>query len=495
MTSRTGFVGGCVAAMLLSGAAVRADVKPASTSDSTDAKLAAMEKQMLQMQSQLTQTQKQLKQTQSQLQQTQQQLQKSQAPVMTPQEQAAMVKQILDDADKHTAMLTEMGVDAGYDPETGYFIQSDDGNTVVHPGLLFDAQDYGHPATGGTPGSAGNIQFSAWGSLFSKDLTYRFVVNNGDVSRFPGVEELWVQYDWWHNAFLGHDIEVRVGQYKNPAFKESSLIGDPYLLLMSNSLASDLIGGGAQGPEVRGGELLLFNPDSPWEAEFSADGGPAEGLGTTDPEGDYVGNTAANVSARFDYKFFGDWADTTDLTGHQWGQKDLLDVGGGADYRDAHNALIYLATADVQYQSAQNWTIFGAVYGQHMEFQDKSFGVDALDDAILDDPGFGPGARNDWGVDAEAGYNITKPIQIFGRYSLTRTDVHLPVAGESIFHELSLGVNYFFGPDGSWANHAKFTIEFDYLPNGTPANADSGYLASPNGKPQRQVRGQVQFFF
>ena len=479
MSSRAGLIGGCVAAVLITGTVARADVT-GKAKDSTDAKLAAMEKQMLQMQSQLTQTQQQLKQTQSQLSQTQQQLQKAETPAMTPKEQAEMVQQILQDADRHSAMLTDLGANAGYDPNTGFFVQSDDGNSVVHPGVLFVGQDYGHPATGGTPGSTGNIQFSAWGSLLSKDLTYRFVVNNGGVTRFPGVEEAWVQDDWWHSAFFGHDLEVRVGRYKNPAFKESSIIGDPYYLLMSNSLASDLIGGGAQGPEVQGGELLLVDPTSPWQAEFSADGGPVIGATTIDPEGDFLSNTSANVGARFDYKFFGDWDDTTDLTGRQWDHGDLLDVGGGADYRDTQDALVYLATADVQYQSAQHWSVLGALYGQHIEFRNHVFG---------------PGARNDWGLDAEAGYSVTKPIQIFGRYSLTRSDANLPVAGESIFHELSIGLNYYLGPDGSWANHAKFTVEFDYLPNGTPADPDAGYLASPNGRPERQVRGQMQFFF
>ncbi len=53
----------------------------------------------------------------------------------------AVLRQISNDADQHSQLMSAGvastgNVSAGYDPDTGFFLQSDDGNFSIHPGLL-----------------------------------------------------------------------------------------------------------------------------------------------------------------------------------------------------------------------------------------------------------------------------------------------------------------------------------------------------------------------
>ena len=65
--------------------------------------------------------------------------------------------------------------------------------------------------------------------------------------------------------------------------------------------------------------------------------------------------------------------------------------------------------------------------------------------------------------------------------------------GEDTFHEIGVGLSWFLGEDGSAGNHAKFSIDLNYLPNGTPAATGLDYLASP-GENQIVLRTQFQLW-
>lgn len=47
------------------------------------------------------------------------------------------------------------------------------------------------------------------------------------------------------------------------------------------------------------------------------------------------------------------------------------------------------------------------------------------------------------------------------------------VGGDNAYHEVTTGVNYFFGPQGAFGHNAKITADVVYLPNGFPVN-DTG---------------------
>src|SRR5207247_1026853 len=119
-------------------------------------------------------------------------------------------------------------------------------------------------------------------------------------------------------------------------------------------------------------------------------------------------------------------------------------------------------SADAQYLMAHRLSLFGAVYGHSYDFRNQP----------------GPTARNDYGAMVEGGYSINDAWQLVARYSVSRLDSDFAVNGEDTFHELGVGVNWFFLNGGASGNHAKFSFDLNYLPNGTPAASGLDYLGS-----------------
>jgi hypothetical protein len=66
--------------------------------------------------------------------------------------------------------------------------------------------------------------------------------------------------------------------------------------------------------------------------------------------------------------------------------------------------------------------------------------------------------------------------------------------GQSVFNEIVVGGNYFFGPDGDWANHLKLSIEIAILPEGAPGDPALLYPALPKNT-AAVIRGGLQLWF
>jgi hypothetical protein len=81
---------------------------------------------------------------------------------------------------------------------------------------------------------------------------------------------------------------------------------------------------------------------------------------------------------------------------------------------------------------------------------------------------------------------------LIARYSVSKLDDDFEIAGTSTFQEYSVGLNW-FGPNGTWGNHAKFTVDLNYLPDGSPSEPGLDYLASP-GNAQIVLRTQFQLW-
>ena len=106
----------------------------------------------------------------------------------------------------------------------------------------------------------------------------------------------------------------------------------------------------------------------------------------------------------------------------------------------------------------QTFTVFGAVYGDYYGFNHKAtFGVDD---------------RADFGAAIQVGVFISRAFELAVRYSIVAPDDHFKAltGNKSVFNEITVGGNYFFGPDGDWANHLKLSIDVDILPDGTPGD-------------------------
>jgi hypothetical protein len=435
-------------------------------------KMNAMQAQMGQMQAQLAQTQAQLKQTQTQIQQDNQ-------ATLDTQAQTKAIGQLIQDADKQSRVFSSMPGNAGFDIDHGFYIDSDDGQSHLHPGILFEplaSRTFtSSPRNDGS--TTGIVQFDIDGTVFSKDVSFNFVVNQGSI--YPLLEYAELGYVFAHDIG-GHDLGLEVGQFKEPIYKEATINGDPNQLLVLPSLASDLLGS-TSGPDVQGGTLEFVGDGAPLHASMSVDSGPTGGIGSTllTPT---TGTPTFGASLRLDYKFFGDWRDTTDLTGRNWGKNNLLDIGGGVAYDNDNIDNLIRGTIDAQYLEAQTFTIFGALYGDYDDYNHSST--------------FGADDRSDFGATIQGGVFLSRSLEFAARYSVVAADTHFKAltGGQSVFNEITLGGNYFFGPDGDWANHLKLSIDVAILPDGTPGDPALLFPALPK-KTAAILRGGLQLWF
>jgi hypothetical protein len=303
----------------------------------------------------------------------------------------------------------------------------------------------------------------------------------------------WGQYVFWHNAFLGGNLAVRAGQFKDPVFKEEAGINDTAQLMVERSMANALVGGLATSSGnalVQGVDVLLVGGKTPLHLDVGYDDGDASGNTDFTNNRDVttvttpVAPTNDGAFVRADWKVFGDWDDTTDLTGKAKGKEDLLDIGGGVTYSDQERSTSVggseslRGTVDAQYLNAKNWTIYGALYGDHYDFRNPQ------------------GGENNWGALVEGGYFLNPATELVARYSLVRLDPAFPNEGRSIFHEIGVGADYYLGQDGSLANHAKLSADVNWEPRGTPSGLSGlDYQAVPNGKSAVVIRGQFQIYY
>jgi hypothetical protein len=401
---------------------------------------------------------------------------------------------VIRDANRHSLGFPPGG-SSGHDLNKGFFIKSDDGNFTLYPDLLFQFRgvaNYREDAKHGSDGSTESgfeirrSKLGFYGTAFSPDLSYRFLWQNVASGGNVAVQYAYAQYLFAHDVLWGGDLAVRGGQFKNIVFKEE-FTPDRAQLMVERSVINGLVGGTSIGSETQGVDLILTGKDNPLHVDLLLDDGiktsntdfrDNQPVTVTNSDGTTTTSQVATnfgVAGRVDYKVFGDWGDTDDLTG-VWGRADLLDIGGGVDFSqgDHTNALHY--TADVQYQLLHRLALFAAFYGDWYDFRNQS----------------GPGSRTDYGFEVEAGYFLNRSLQPIARYSLTKLDSKFKGSSTDTVHEITGGVNWFFGPNGQFGNRAKLTFDVTYLPNGTPAFGGGDYLSTTDKHSEWVGRGQFQ---
>lgn len=412
------------------------------------------------------------------------------APAYSIRDVDAVVAAVQADASRHTLSFPPGG-SSGHDLDKGFFIKSDDGNFSIYPDLLIQFRavgSYREDAKHGESSTESGFEMRRakigfYGTAFSPDLSFRFLWQDTVTGGGLNLQYAYAQYIFAHDVLgKGSDLAVRAGQFKNIVFKEE-FTPDRAQLFSERSLANALLGGAALGSETQGVDLILTGKDNPFHADVLFDDGiKSSNTDFRDNEPVTVGTTTTNVATNFgvagrvDYKVFGKWGDADDLTG-VWGRENLLVVGGGVDYSQGDNNTTVHYTADVQYQLHRKLVLLAALYGDAIDFRNTS----------------GPSSRSDWGVQVEAGYFITPALQAIARYSLIKFDSDFKTGGEDMFHEISGGLNWFFGKDGELGNRAKLTLDVNYLPSGSPSVPGLDYLASPNKKDEVVVRTQLQF--
>jgi len=295
----------------------------------------------------------------------------------------------------------------------------------------------------------------------------------------------WAQYVFAHNVGLG-DVGVKAGQFKDYQFKEQAIAADTAQPLVERSAADSLVGGYALGgPLVQGVDLVYTGNKSPIHNDLVFMDGTNSG--NTDFTNVPTATTKVHwgASDRVDWKVCGDWADTTDLTGQSSAGHDLLDIGGGVGYTDGTVIAtggqtgmdILRFDADAQWLLAKRFTIFTAFYDDYFR-------------NIV-----GASSRNDMAALVEGGVFVAPAWQVVARYDVTEVGNRFKIATKADFSEIGAGLNYYMGPDGSWGNHAKFSLDVDYLPNGFPSTGATGlgYVASTSDN-EIVFRGMFQFW-
>ena len=387
------------------------------------------------------------------------------------QDVAKTIDAVLRDADRRSTLMqnsTSMG--AGYDD--GFFIRSGD-NWVLRPGALFQFRYNlwgGDDADGDSDIENGfevrHLQLSLEGVAFSPDLTYSIQwdtqTNGGNLN----LDHAWARW------MFSDDWGTRIGQWKVPVSHEW-LVSEGRLLAADRSLADTLLSSGivgrSQGVTVVYG---AYDNDNPLYFEAGLhDGANEEDTNFVEDDFDF------GLAARAEYKVFGNWIAYNDFSARQ-NRDGLLVIGAGGDWSQSGDGNLLSLAIDGQWESQNGLGVYGALLFQN------------------GDPGGGLDDFTNFGLVLQAGYMLNPNWEIFGRYSGTFLDEDVTVGGttEDSFHEVTFGFNYFLGDNGSAGHRAKFTVDFGFLPDGSPANLpDLGYIGA-NGETEWLVRGQFQLW-
>jgi hypothetical protein len=190
-----------------------------------------------------------------------------------------------------------------------------------------------------------------------------------------------------------------------------------------------------------------------------------------------VGNHAFDfgILARAEYKAMGKWANYSDLTAKDT-KENLLVLGAAVNWDQGGNGDLLGFAADAAFEMSNGLGLYlGGVYRN------------ASADLVGSD-------QSDWGLVAQASYLLNPAWEVFGRYSIVKYDNEI-VRGsdaEDTFHEVTVGVNYYLGNNGSAGNRAKVTVDLNWLPNGAPMpSTNLGYLGDTIEN-EWVVRGQFQ---
>jgi hypothetical protein len=383
----------------------------------------------------------------------------------------ATIASVLSDAQRRTQLMqTGTGAEAGYDD--GFYLRT--GNFELRPGVFFQFRNvinFREDTTGAKSDEIDQgfeirrMRLELNGTAFTKDIEYSFV---WDANREGGGVEL---LDAWIKHQLNPNWAVRIGQFKEPLTHEK-LVSSKRQLAADRSLMDNILGG-SLFDRVQGVTAVYGARNAPLKAEFGVtDGGP-QSMNTDFTKHGFDWG----IVGRVEYLISGDWADYRDFTAKN-SKSDTFVVGGGADWSQAGNANLFVATADAQWENRTGLGVYGAIIFAHRD-EEFTGGEDSLDLGFL----------------IQAGYMLNPSWEIFGRFDMLIFDEELVLGGtsEDTFFELTGGVNYYLGPNGSYMHRAKITLDLTILPNGAPTDVTGiGILDNNDGGLEVVFRSQFQ---
>jgi hypothetical protein len=379
-------------------------------------------------------------------------------------DQERAVDAVYQDALQRSRLLTQMPMGAGYDPDHGFFIASDDGNFRLHPFVLLQVRDYTayrHNNTGSSDNTQNGfevrrLQLGVDGNVYNPDLTYKMFIQNDHTSGDLELKDAWVKYH-----FPGTPWSIEGGQFKAPLDREA-LVYDRTMMAVDRTLTDDILAGAEAFSD---GVMGIYDPGT--ELRVRADF--TNGYNNNNANFEDPPNRTDNfgVGARGDFKFMGKWKDYDQMTSlHD--QQDLLIVGGGFDWSEASSSNALRHVIDVQYNTG-GLGLYAAYLGRYTGNGNTPDSYDAS-------------------IRAQASYLIENTsLEPFLRYDFMRLDPNEFTGPTNVdTHEITAGANYYF-----YGQNCKLTLDVEYLPNGSPVD-DNGSGVLVNQHTELILRAQFQ---
>ncbi len=382
-------------------------------------------------------------------------------------------------------------------------LRSEDGDFVFHPGLIADIRNLTSyrervPAKGG----GSEVTKSGYDTQNGFDLSRLRLVFDGSLFHQ-------VSYLLQFSADQGQSLTLldaaatyrfgdgpfsaKAGQFKDPVWHERNL-SEAVLMTVDRSLVEQFLAGG-QGSRIQGGALTYaqdrlraqvvahdgFNSQN---TKFFDSGGVPTGLGGAAG----VAPTDYGFSTRAEYmlvgnrtKAFDPYLEYDQFTSRH-DQQDILVVGGGADYSQAGANDVVLHSADVQYNQVGGFSAFAAYYGTYRKINTVGTSTTGIAPA---------GFYYDLGFEGQVAYMIGEHFEPFGRYDSIKFDPGSvrQVTGlrSHVLQEITVGANYYV-----YGQKLKLTADANFLPNGSPGDADAAGVLKDSGHDEFVFRAQVQ---
>jgi hypothetical protein len=413
-----------------------------------------------------------------------------------------VLQQMQADAQRHSQLMSvdpqsAGDVSGGYDPDIGFLFETADGNFSLHPSLLLQARyavdDRNRilPGYGGTTGKVGDdtqngfeltrLRLSVDGNVLSPLLNYYVQIAQDSSMSEVTLLDAYALY----RVSAQSPLALKVGQFKDPAWHEQNLL-ESHLMAADRSLVSALVGGGeldrVQGGAVLydennvRGQLVLHDGYDGLNTPFY---GPS-GLGTSVNAGGGMAPTNWGASGRAEYLAIGDrepafnpFSEYDQFTA-LGDKQDILVLGGGFDYSESGSNKLLYHTLDIQYNTRSGLSVYAAYLGAYRNYYANR--------------GIKPGSYYDNGVLIQAAYLVTPKIEPFVRYDYTHLDGDAqPGIVQDNIDEITVGANYYL-----FAQHAKFTVDATWLPNGSPMDDPYLDILQDNSHNEFILRAQMQ---
>src|SRR4051812_29654381 len=280
---------------------------------------------------------------------------------------------VRDDAQRRSQLVDLERFTAGYRPEQGFLLQSEDGRFLLHPWVVMQIRNETTYREDGKSGGRSDTQNGFElrrmklifdGNLFDPGFTYQFIFgvdrHNGNLA----LEDAWAR---WKPGNAG-GLYVRGGQIRDLLDHEQITFA-PRLVAAERTLVNSLF---ANGEGIVQGASIGFDNDGPVRGEFALTDGMRSANTTFQ---DFPANAADwGLAGRVDWKLAGDWKEYSSLSA-LGAKSPLLVIGGGADFTEAGDTQQLTHVADLQLTCPCGLSVYGAYLGRYVNHNSGGIGT------------------------------------------------------------------------------------------------------------------------